>query len=350
MTAPTNAVPSPRAGIASLSVYDDAAPRCAVDLSDNTNLWGMPPAALRALENFKFDEVTRYPPAYTAGLKASLARYVEADPSMIVTGCGSDDVLDSAIRAFGNGGGVLACCNPTFSMIPVLAKLNGLTVALSPFSPDGDLPVESLLSSKAEIIYICSPNNPTGASATREQIETVASSFDGLVIVDHAYAEYAQESLMYLASKFSNVLVTRTFSKAFGMAGLRVGYAVGNTALVAQVEKSRGPYKVSAPGSVAAIAAVDNDIAWIRNVVSETIANRTRLADRLRSLEFAPVVSDANFILVPVADSAAVVKRAAGAGIGLRGFTNLPGIGDAIRITVGPWAMMEQLLSCMRET
>jgi histidinol-phosphate aminotransferase len=347
MSSPALRAPSARSGFDALSVYDDAAQRCAIDLSDNTNLWGMPPSALRALHDFKYDKVTRYPSAYTSELKESLARYTGAEPSMIVTGCGSDDVLDSAIRAFGNPGGALACCDPTFSMIPVLARLNGLTVTLSSFSPDGGLPVESLLASNAEIIYICSPNNPTGRSASREEIETIARSFDGLVIVDHAYAEYAEDSLMYLTGTFRNVLVTRTFSKAFGMAGLRVGYAVGNTSLIAEVEKSRGPYKVGALGSVAAIAALENDTSWIRDVVSETIVNRNKLIRRLESFGYSPLPSDANFVLVPVTDSASIVTRAASDNVGIRGFRNLSGIGDAVRITVGPWSMMEQILEIM---
>src|SRR5678815_392161 len=92
--------------------------------------------------------------AYTAELKESIARYVGADSSMIVTGCGSDDVLDAAIRAFGNPGGTLACCDPTFSMIPVLARINGLVVRTSPFDAAGDIPVKDLLSANSDIIYI----------------------------------------------------------------------------------------------------------------------------------------------------------------------------------------------------
>lgn len=339
--------PTPRSGFEALSVYDGVVGPCAIDLSDNTNLWGMPPSAALALENFQFAEVTRYPSAYAAELKASLARHVGVETSMIVTGCGSDDVLDAAIRAFGNPGGSLACCDPTFSMIPVLARINGLSVSTSSFDAEGDISVDSLLSGRPDVIYICSPNNPTGMNASVERIEAIAKAFSGLVIVDQAYAEYSSTSLLPLVSRYANVLITRTMSKAFGMAGLRIGYAIGNPVLVGEVEKSRGPYKVGALSSAAAIAALENDLPWIEQIVSETLSIRSRFVSRLSSLGYKPLTSDANFVLVPVANPAGAAKRMLEAGIGVRTFANLAGIGGALRITIGPWEMMEKCLASL---
>ena len=338
---------SPRAGFEALSVYDGAVGACSIDLSDNTNLWGMPPSAKKSLEEFVFADITKYPSAYTAELKESLARYVGVEKSMIVTGCGSDDVLDSAIRAFGNSGGSLACCDPTFSMIPILSRINGLAVATTSFDADGDISVDSFLTTRADIIYICSPNNPTGSSASMERIETIADEFDGLVIVDQAYAEYSPNSLTHLVTRYSNVLITRTMSKAFGMAGLRIGYAIGNPALVGEVEKSRGPYKVGALGSAAALAALENDLPWIRNVVDETLSVRARFVSRVESLGFKPLPSDANFVLLPMENAVAVARRMFQAGVGVRAFSNLPGIGDALRVTMAPWQMLEEFFAAL---
>lgn len=338
---------APRSGFADLSVYDGVVGTCSIDLSDNTNLWGMPPSAKRALEEFSFADITRYPSAYTAELKESLARYIGVDGSMIVTGCGSDDVLDSAIRAFGDSGGGLACCDPTFSMIPVLSRINGLEVTAASFDADGDIPVDHLLSANADIVYICSPNNPTGSSVSVDRIETIADEFSGLVIVDQAYAEYSATSLTWLATRYSNVLITRTMSKAFGMAGLRVGYAIGNPALVNEVEKSRGPYKVGALGSAAAMAALENDLPWIEKVVNETLSVRSQVVARVESLGYEPLPSDANFILIPMENAADAAERLLRAGIGVRSFRNLPGIGNALRVTMAPWQMMEEFLSVL---
>lgn len=338
---------SPRSGFETLSVYDGVVGACSIDLSDNTNLWGMPPSAKRALEEFSFADVTRYPSAYTTELKKSIARYVGVDNSMIVTGCGSDDVLDSAIRAFGNPGGKLACCDPTFSMIPVLSRVNGLAVRTTSFDGNGDISVDALLSANADIVYICSPNNPTGSSASLDRIETIADEFKGLVIIDQAYAEYSATSLTHLVGQHSNVLITRTMSKAFGMAGLRVGYAIGNPGCVNEVEKSRGPYKVGALGSAAAIAALENDLPWIEKVVQETRSVRSQFVTRVESFGYRPLPSDANFVLIPMEAASDVAKKMLEAGIGVRSFRNLPGIGNALRVTMAPWPIMEQFFGVL---
>ena len=342
--------PVPRAGFEQVSIYDGDISSCPIDLSDNTNLWGIAPSAHQALENFSFSEVRRYPSAYSSELKDCIARYTSVDASMVVTGCGSDDVLDCAIRAFGNHKGVLTCCNPTFSMIPVLARINGVGIVSIPFDAAGDIPVDDMLSANPDIVYICSPNNPTGAPASMERIRGVADQFSGLVIVDCAYAEYSATSLTSLLSECDNILIARTMSKAFGMAGLRVGYALGCPSIVAEVEKSRGPYKVNALGASAAIAAIENDLPWIRGIVDETIVNRTRLANRLEGLGYPPLQSDANFILLPCTDSVAVAHRMLASGVATRVFSDLPGIGAALRVTIGPWEMMEAFLKSFEES
>ncbi len=337
-------MPRGRTGFGTLSLYEEQPERCSADLSDNTNLWGMPPAAERALKSFSGAGARGYPSAYTPALKEVLASRFGVSPSMIVTGCGSDDVLDSAIRAFGNSGSRLAYSEPTFSMIPVLARVNGLIPVSARFDNNWDITVDELLSSDPEIIYICSPNNPTGTSARIERIERVARSFRGLVIVDEAYGEYAASSLISLAGDYSNVLVTRTMSKAFGMAGLRLGYGIGNPALVREVEKSRGPYKVSTIAESAGIAALTSDLPWVGRIVEETLVNRARLVGLLHSLGYAPLRSDANFILLPVQDASTVAAKLLSQGVGVRPFTGLPGIGDAIRVTIGPWKLMQTFL------
>jgi histidinol-phosphate aminotransferase len=136
-------------------------------------------------------------------------------------------------------------------------------------------------------------------------------------------------------------------SKAFGMAGLRVGYAIGSSALVNEVEKSRGPYKVSALGSAAAIAAIENDLPWIEKVVEETLSVRSRFVERVDSLGYKPLPSDANFVLIPMEDASGVAGQMLEAGIGVRSFRNLPGIGNALRVTMAPWPMMEQFLGVL---
>jgi Histidinol-phosphate/aromatic aminotransferase and cobyric acid decarboxylase len=344
---PERTTPLTRAGLDRLSLYGENAAACATDLSDNTNLWGTPPAAERVLRSLSSSDVRRYPSAYTSNLKTALAAYAGVEPDMIVTGCGSDNILDCAIRAFGNPGGNLACCDPTFTMIPVFSQLNGLNTRLCGFDENGNIRADELLASDADVIYICSPNNPTGASASPDRIEKIATSFRGLVIIDQAYAEYSATSLTMLAMRHPNVLIARTMSKVFGMAGLRIGYGIGRPAIVREIEKSRGPYMVGASAQAAAMAALAEDLPWISNVVAETLANRARLASELKLLGYRPLPSDANFLLIPVIDESRVVRRLLDNGVGVRSFANLPGIGGAIRVTVGPWNMMQEFLDAL---
>jgi histidinol-phosphate aminotransferase len=258
-------------------------------------------------------------------------------------------VLDSALRAFTEPGDAIAYPDPTFAMVPIFARMNGLTPIAVPLRADYDLDAEALLAANARVIYLCLPNNPTGTAASRAAIERVIDAAPGLVIVDEAYAEYAGEGLIESAPRRERLLVTRTLSKAFGLAGLRVGYAAGNAGLIAEVEKSRGPFKVGAAAERAAIAAVTADRGWMRAAVERLRETRARFAEGLRERGFAPLPSAANFVLVPVDDAARRAAELARRDVAVRPFRALSGIGDALRITIGPWETMERVLAALDE-
>ncbi len=325
---------------------------CAVDLSDNTNLWGIPPAAERALRGAAAATVTRYPALYAGALKQALADYAGVETAHVVTGCGSDDVLDSAIRAFAEPGMRVAHPEPSFAMIPIFARMNGLVPVPVPLGRDFDADADAFLETRAPIIYLCSPNNPTGNLLSPGAVEAIVARAPGLVILDGAYAEYAGEGegarLSALALASGRVLVVRTLSKAFGLAGMRIGYGVGAPAVVAEVEKSRGPYKVNALAERAAVAALTEDLGWVREHVALAVEIRERLAAGLRALGLAPLPSAANFVLVPVPDAAETARRMRERGVAVRPFAGLPHVGDALRISVGPWEMMEACLEGLR--
>jgi len=330
-----------------IPLYSTPFERCEIDLSDNTNLWGAPPAALRALQTTTEQIVTRYPTSYEPELRKALANYAGVSAEMIVAGCGSDDVLDSAIRAFGERGDVLCLPAPSFSMIPVFARTNGLTPVEVRLTGRLDADANSMLETEAQITYLCSPNNPTGGGFSRETVEQIVREAAGLVIIDQAYAEFGGESFTDLAATGRPVLVTRTLSKAFGLAGLRVGYGIGSPEVVAEVMKARGPYKVNALGERAAIAALENDRAWVADRIADVVANRTRFGQELALRDIRSLPSAANFVLLPVKDCAAVSEQLRSLGIGVRALPSLPGIGDAVRIGIGPWELMQRCLDAL---
>lgn len=334
-----------RASFRTLTPYDPANQPCRIDLSDNTNLWGAPPAAQAAIEVTESGTLSRYPAPYSRELTRALADYLGVDANMVIAGCGSDDLLDSAIRAFGEPGDTLAQLDPTFGMIRVFATVNGLAVTAIP-AREGE-GAKALVGADARIIYLCSPNNPTGDILDAALIESIVAGAQGLVIIDEAYAEFAGVSSVGLLARHENLLITRTLSKAFGLAGLRIGYAAGSPEIVREVEKSRGPYKVTSLAERAAMAALMHDRVWVDEKVTEARANRARFSERLRELGLEPIESRANFVLVPVADSRQTAARMANSGVAVRQLENLSGIGDALRISIGPWPMMEECLTAL---
>jgi histidinol-phosphate aminotransferase len=332
-----------RPGYAALQLYTPDRAPARVDLSDNTNRWGMPPAAADAMRRASLESCTRYPDAYAAPLKEALAEYCGVNAEWIATGCGSDDVLDSAIRAFGEPGDKLVTCDPSFSMVQSFARMNGLEPFMVPLTEAYDIDADRLRDANARVVYICSPNNPTGTVASRASVEAVADDSDALVIIDEAYAEFADANLLDLARSRPNVLIVRTMSKAFGLAGLRVGYAVGAPALVREVEKSRGPYKVSALAAIAAVTALRNDLSWVRERVTQARTGRDVLERGLVARGMPPLPSSANFVLAPARNAEAIARRMRELGVAVRPFSQLPALpllreadGAAIRITVGP--------------
>lgn len=352
-----------RDSVRELPLYAPDIAQCAIDLSDSTNLWGAAPAAARVVANAPATCLTRYPSLRSDTLEPALLRYagLEGLPFVrAVTGCGSDDVIDSTMRAFGAPGDRVACAAPTFSMVSIFAKLNGLEPVFVPLTEAFDLDAERLVDLGAKLTYLCAPNNPTGTGVSRAAVEYVASRARGIVLLDEAYVEFAPESFVDLVRNHDRLLVTRTFSKAFGLAGLRVGYGVGSRELVSMVERARGPYKVNALAERAVVASLD-DIAdglqWVREHARLATVNRERFAAALTAFALPPLPSTANFVFVPTSLAPRVAQGLRERGILVRLFSGLPqelpGLaaadGSALRIGIGPWEAMQSLLDALPE-
>ena len=352
-----------RSEVRSLPLYSPDVAECAVDLSDNTNLWGCAPAAWRALHEALPSAVSRYPSLYSLPLRSAILRYVgyDAAPDIgVVTGCGSDDVIDATMRAFGGAGRRIAFAAPTFSMIPIFARLNGIEPMSVPLTESYDVDPERLVACDAAITYLCTPNNPTGTALSRAAVEYVAANARGIVLLDEAYAEFAPETFIDLVARHERLLVTRTFSKAFGLAGLRVGYGVGSADLTGLVARARGPYKVNALAERAVLASLEsgNDaLDWVRAHSALAVEYRERLSNALRSQGLIPLPSAANFVFVPTSRAGEIARVLRKRGVLVRAFADLPrdlpplarSKGAALRIGVGPWETMQRLLDALEE-
>lgn len=352
-----------RDAVRALPLYAPDLAECEVDVSDNTNLWGPPPAVLRAMASSLPAVVARYPSLYSTPLRSAILRYAGLGSGQglsVVTGCGSDDVIDSTMRAFGAPGDTIAFSVPTFSMVATFARLNGLDPIAIPLTARFDVDPVRLVDIGAKITYLCSPNNPTATALSRAAVEYVATHAQGIVLLDEAYAEFAPETFVGLVTKHERLIVTRTFSKAFGIAGLRVGYGVASAQLVSLVERARGPYKVNALAERAVLAALgegDDGLGWVRAHAALAVANRDRLAEALRALGLSPLPSAANFIFVPTPRAVVIARRMRERGVLVRAFAGLPrdldalagSNGEALRIGVGPWDTMRRVIEALGE-
>lgn len=341
----------PRDDYSPLRPYDPGRSPVAVDLSDNTNLWGPHPAALEVVRQAPPEALTRYPSVYGSDLKEALATKFGVSTGNIATGCGSDDLMDSIFRASTLPPGRMSFPAPSFSMVSVFAVMNGLEPFPVPWSKAETDPARLLLD-EPDLVYLCRPNNPTGLSLDRDWILALLAlgGPDGpLVVLDEAYADFGDDSFLSDAPSTDRLVVLRTFSKLYGLAGLRVGFAVGPERLIKEAEKSRGPYKIGHVAEKAAVVAIEDASGWAELKRQETLENRERLMEELLSRGLQPLPSQGNFLLIPVEPASAigVNKALKERGVGTRPFPRLPEIGDALRVTVGPWEMMERFLAAL---
>jgi histidinol-phosphate aminotransferase len=344
-----------RADYRDLRVYGGDSKGFEIDLSDNTNQWGTPPAAERALRAAAESMLRGYPQPYGESLKDALAKHVGVPPECIVTGTGSDDVLDCAFRALATAGDRVAYQSPTFVMVPTFARTNGLEPVGVPLRSNYDVDVDAMLGVGARITYLCTPNNPTATPLSRAAVEAVVDRAKGFVVIDEAYVDFARDDFADLARRSPRVLVARTFSKAFGLAGARVGYGVAAPELIAEIEKARGPYKLTSLGERAACAALVDDLAWVKDKAARAIESREWLRGALESRGISTPASEANFLFVPIAQAHEIARHMGKRSIAVRPFANLPRLdslleasgGEALRITVGPRPMMERMLEAL---
>jgi histidinol-phosphate aminotransferase len=313
----------------------------------NTNEAPYPPSPKvgEALRRFDPADLRRYPDPVAMGLRRRLARIHACRPEQVFAGNGSDEVLTLCLRAFVEEGGAIGCFEPSYSLYKVLAEAAG--VAYRPVQLGPRFEWRTPPRGGASIFFLTCPNAPTGIAYPRETVEAFCRSFRGLVVIDEAYADFADRTCMDLAGRLKNVLVLRTLSKSFALAGIRLGYLVGDERLIGALFKIKDSYNVNALTQVAAEAAL-SDLAYMRKLVRRIRVTRKRLAAALDRLGFDVYPSQTNFLWVkPAAVSGECLYRALkDRNILVRHF---PGArtGEFVRITVGTDAETDALLEAV---
>ena len=343
----------PRPDYAPLQRYVPDRRPVELDLSDNTNLRGPHPAASRVLaEVAAAGAFSRYPTPYADEFRAAVAARFDVPEACVVTGCGSDALIDEGLRAAAPTGGIVAFPSPTFVMVEAFSRMNGLVPRPIPWDEAAADPL-CLLRDDPSAVYICSPNNPTGAEFDFDGVRSVLARGGGdgpPVFLDEAYADFAGRSMAQEAAASRRLVILRTMSKAWGLAGLRAGFAIGAPEVIAEMEKSRGPYKVSRLSDPAAAAALSDPGDWLDSVVAELVENRELLREELVTRGYDPLPSAANFLLLRLGSAGTAIELASqlrDQGVGVRAFPSLEGVGDSIRVSVGPWPMMERFLDAL---
>jgi histidinol-phosphate aminotransferase len=296
----------------------------------------------------------RYPDPMQWELKKKIGAVKNIAAENILLGNGSDECIDLLIRAFCHPRhDEIIICPPTYGMYEVYARINDVGVKEVPLLPNYQLDMEGLeaaIEANTKLIFFCSPNNPTGNSLDRDDIEIVLNNFDGLVVVDEAYINYSrQRSFLAALKDYPNLVVMQTFSKAWGLAALRLGMNFGSVELIEVLNKIKPPYNINQATQELAMQALDG-LEDVNAMIRETVTEREVLA---RSLQQLPLVqhvypSDANFLLAKMAGATDIYNYLKTRGIIVRNRSQVLLCEDCLRITVGTPEQDRQLIDALK--
>ncbi len=360
-------LPPFRRSIRSLEAYRVARPPHRVKLDQNESPVELPAAVRRrilaALAKKRWSRYPDFPPEHLA---RKIAERERVPAGSVLVGHGSNELLYAAALATLEMGSVMILPTPSYGVAHLAARLAGGRALGVPLDDDFAYSPERIVAAarreKARLLFLPSPNNPTGSLLSKADVRTIAESVRSLVIVDEAYRDFAQVRLAPLLARHRNLVLLRTFSKAFRLAGLRIGYLLGDEEALLRIERAKPPHSVDVFSQVAAEIALDEE-PRIRKGVLAIVRERERIAATLRPLESVRVYpSEANFLLVRVPDGERVFRRLLSAGVlvrfvGLRaaargsprGIPIDPRLRNCLRVTVGTRAENDRFLAAFRE-
>ncbi len=313
------------------SARDEYQGEASVYLDANENAFGSP------LEH----NYNRYPDPLQYEVKKRLSEIKGVPPRNIFLGNGSDEAIDILFRSFCNPGvDNVILVPPTYGMYEVSANINDIKIKKVPLTEEFQLNIEGIaeaIDANTKLIFICSPNNPTGNSMNRDDVETLLANFNGIVVVDEAYINFSrQKTFIQELTEYANLVVLQTLSKAWGLAGLRVGMAFASEEIIEVMNKVKPPYNVNEASQQLALKALQN-IDQVNNWIKETLTQRDKLVLELKDRDFVLDIypSDANFILVKTTDPKGIYNYLVQQGIIVRDRSKVDLCGGCLRITVG---------------
>jgi len=322
--------------------------RTFIKLNTNENPYPPSPKVLEAIRSCATDDVRLYPDPMANALRDKAAAVYGLSRDQVLAGNGSDDLLAIIIRACIDPGDRVVYPFATYSLYDTLVAIGGGEIVHVPFTPDFSLPA-GIAEADGRVTFICNPNSPSGTAATLEEIADLSARLRGLVVVDEAYVDFAAGSALPLLRERRNVVILRTFSKSFSLAGLRIGLAFGAPDVIAELAKVKDSYNLTRVSIAAAVAALD-DYEWMQTHVRRVCDTRERLIAALRDLRFEVPPSQANFLLArrPGENLQGLFSSLKERRILVRYFAT-PELSDALRITVGTDEEIDALLAALRD-
>jgi histidinol-phosphate aminotransferase len=300
------------------------------------------------VEFVRTDRLRKYPDPLGTTFRQTASKLFGVDPDGVLIGNGSDDILTILTRAFVPEGGLIVSPTPSYLLYATLAEIQGARFEAVPFSSDWQLPLP-WPKPDAHLTFVANPNSPTGTMVQHAAFETLAQALRGPLILDEAYVDFADSHAIPLIHQHPNVIVTRTFSKSYSLAGIRFGFGLASPDLIRQLIKVKDSYNCDSLSLVAAQAALE-DQAYLKQTVAKILATRGRMTEELRKLGFEVLPSQANFVWArrfdrPVKPLFEDLKRHR---IFVR-YMNYPGYGDGLRISVGTDQEIDRLLEELRK-
>lgn len=310
---------------------------------------------LDANENPFENGVNRYPDPQQTTVKEALSKLKEVPVSQILLGNGSDEVLDLIFRAFCEPKqDNIIMLPPTYGMYKVLANINNVgereVLLTDKFQPNVKEILE-ISDKHSKILFLCSPNNPTGNSFSNESVEILLKSFNGLVVIDEAYIDFSSEkSWLQKLNEFPNLVVTQTLSKAYGMAGIRLGICYASEEIIAVLNKIKPPYNVNELTQQRALKRILTKNK-VQKEVNKILEQREKLIQKLKTISFIEEIypTDANFILIKVDDAVKRYRQLIEKGIVIRNRTTQPLCENTLRLTVGTTSENIKLIKSLKE-
>ena len=320
-----------------------------IKLNTNENPYPPSPHVLEAIAAVTPEQLRRYPDPMGTKFRDVAAEVFGVHREQVLCSNGMDELLNMTVRAFSGPEASMVYPTPTYTLYAVLANIQASIVREIPFPDDYSLPMKELVEAQGRVTYLANPNAPTGTLVPFEQVAELADRLDGILCVDEAYVDFAERNCMELAKTRRNVLVMRTMSKGYSLAGIRFGFAVGHPDLIRGLRKLKDSYNVDAV-AIAAAAAALADQAYHKKTRQAVIDERQRLARELPRLGMPCLPSQSNFLLARATRPTAreLYESLKDRGILIRYFSS-PRVADQVRISVGTPQQNDTLLAALKE-